>query len=180
MTDVQSVAGEAMHALYVVSVWLHLVAAVVWVGGMVFVALVLVPALRRPAPLENRVEIVQRTGVRFRRVGWIALGVLVATGVGNLWLRGIGPAELLSGAFWTTRFGKILALKVALVAAMALSSVVHDFVVGPRATRALRAGSESPEAMRLRRTASALGRGNLLVALAVLALAVLLVRGVPW
>jgi len=169
-----------MHALYVVSVWLHLVAAVVWVGGMTFLALVVVPALRSPTPLEGRVEVVHRTGVRFRRIGWIALAVLVVTGVLNLWLRGVGLATLLAGSFWATAFGKTLAVKLVLVALMVSSSLLHDFALGPRTTRALRSDPGSPEAARLRRAATLLGRGNLLLALVVLALAVMLVRGVPW
>ena len=36
------------HHLYLAAVWLHILSAVVWIGGAAFIALVLVPALRRP------------------------------------------------------------------------------------------------------------------------------------
>ncbi len=169
-----------MHALYVTSVYFHLLAAVVWIGGMVFLALVVVPALRSPEPLAARVEVLHRTGVRFRRIGWIALGVLVATGITNLLLRGLGWSEIFGTALWESRFGKVLAVKLALVVLILTVSVVHDFSVGPRATRLLRADPTSAEAARVRRLASMLGRANLLLALVVLLLAVMLVRGVPW
>ena len=51
----------------------------------------------------------------------------------------------------------------------------HDFEIGPKATRAWEAGSES--AATLRRVASWIGRLNLLLGLVVVALAVALVRG---
>jgi putative copper resistance protein D len=36
-----------MHGLYLLSVWLHIMAAVVWIGGTIFLVIVLVPAIRR-------------------------------------------------------------------------------------------------------------------------------------
>ncbi|MBX6378285.1 MAG: DUF4149 domain-containing protein, partial [Clostridia bacterium] len=74
-------------------------------------------------------------------------------------------------------FGRALVLKLALVVVILALSTVHDFAVGPRATAAARADPASAAAVRLRRLASRLGRLNLLLALAVAALAAALVRG---
>jgi copper resistance protein D len=168
-----------MRLVYLAAVWCHVLAAMVWIGGMAFLTLVIVPALRDVDLGSRRVELLHHTGVRFRTVAWVALGILVGTGSAILLLRGVGWAALASGAFWTTGFGRVLAVKLLLVAAILASSVAHDFVLGPRATRQLRADPSSPEALRLRRTATLLGRGNLLLALAVVALAVMLLRGLP-
>ena len=99
----------------------HLFAAITWVGGMLFIALVLVPVTRRMRDAALRRQLVHDLGVRFRTVGWIAVAVLLATGLGNLWLR----PELL----WTARFQ----WKAGLVILAVILSGFHDFVLGPRA-----------------------------------------------
>jgi uncharacterized membrane protein len=128
--------------------WLHLLAAITWIGGMVFIALVLVPVTRALADPALRTRLVQDTGRRFRTVGWIALGALVATGLVHLWLR----PYLLSAPRFHWKLGLV-------VLALALS-VLHDFVLGPRAGRP---GADPA----LRRRASWVARVNLLVVLAV-------------
>ena len=66
------------HALDVTRLFLHVLAATIWVGGQLTLA-ALVPALR---PLGGEVT---RTAARaFRRVAWPAFGVLVLTGIWNL------------------------------------------------------------------------------------------------
>lgn len=101
--------------------WLHVLAAVTWLGGMLFIALVLVPVSRRLEDADLRRRIVHETGLRFRTVGWIALAVLVVTGLLNLWLH---PMLLEWPRFhW----------KVGLVVLALILSVLHDFVIGPRA-----------------------------------------------
>ena len=61
-------------------VFAHIIAAIAWIGGMLFVALVLVPVLRR-GPRELRAALLDRVGRRFRTVGWAAIAVLLVTGV---------------------------------------------------------------------------------------------------
>jgi uncharacterized membrane protein len=168
-----------MRVLYLTMVWLHVLAAVVWIGGMTFLTLVLVPALRKVELGSRRVELLHVTGVRFRRVGWIALGVSIGSGILVLALRGVGWAAVSSAGFWGSSFGRVLAAKLLVVATIIVLSAAHDFFVGPRATRLLRADQASSPAARLRRWATVMGRANLLFALVVLALAVMLVRGVP-
>jgi len=168
-----------MRALYLFSVWLHILAAAVWIGGMVFLALVLVPVTRRPEYRPIAAGLVQWTGERFRWVGWTCLGLLVLSGGFNLAYQGFGWADLWTGRLWEGGFGRVLAVKLLLVAVILLLSAVHDFLVGPRATVLWQARPDSPEARRLRRRASWFGRLNLALGLAVVALAVLLVRGLP-
>jgi putative copper resistance protein D len=137
--------------------WLHVVAAITWIGGMLFIALVLVPVARRLADPTVRVKLVQDTGRRFRTVGWIALGVLVVTGLLNLWIH---PGLLASPR---------LHWKLGLVMLALILSVLHDFALGPRA-----GAPGADPALRVR--ASWLARINLLVALVIVALGLSLLR----
>lgn len=166
-----------MRALYLLSVWTHILAAAVWLGGMLFLVLVLVPVTRRPAYRGIAGELFHWTGVRFRWVGWICLGLLILSGAFNLYYRGIGWSTLGDWAFWTGFFGRTLGYKLILVAAILLASAYHDFLIGPRATLAWQADPGSADARRLRRQASWMGRLNLVVGLIIVLLAVQLVRG---
>ncbi len=144
---------------------------------MVFLALVIVPITRRLEPRGLAVSLIAQSGRRFRRVGWVCLAVLVLTGVLNLAYRGFGWGDVWSGNIFAGTFGRTLGVKLSLVATLLMISIVHDFWLGPRATAVGQAAPDSFEARRLRRWASWLGRLNLLLALAVIALAVVLVRG---
>jgi uncharacterized membrane protein len=166
-----------VYTFYPLFVWLHLVAAAVWIGGMVFLALVVVPIIRRPEHQQIAVSLISQTGRRFRWVGWGCLIVLLLSGTVNLAYRGFGWADAWSGHLFTGFFGHTLAIKLFCVVLILLLSAVHDFVMGPRATAVGQATPNSPEAIRLRRQVSWIGRVNLLLALAVVALGVLLVRG---
>lgn len=166
-----------MHTLYLVSVWLHILAATIWIGGMAFFVVVLVPLVRRPELSKHAGAVVHWVGIRFRAVGWTCFAVLVATGSFNLYARGVRLSDLGSKSFWSSDFGSALAIKLTLVAVILVISALHDFWIGPRATQLMREQPVSPRAARLRSAARWIGRANLLLALGVVALAVVLVRG---
>jgi len=165
-----------MPASYYVVVTIHGLAAMLWLGGMLFLGAVGAPALRAVEPPALRARLFAEIGARFRGVGWVCIGVLLATGVANLWFRGWlrwpEPA-VLQRAFWQTGTGLALALKLAAVALMVANSALHDFVVGPRAGR-LPPGS--PEAVRVRTRAALMARANALVGIGLVIAAVRLAR----
>jgi putative copper export protein len=95
--------------LETVRLFLHVLAATVWVGGQLVLA-ALVPALRG-AGAE-----VPRTAARaFNRVAWPAFGVLVATGIWNI------VAEGDRGSAYRTT----LMVKLAVVAASGGTAFLH-------------------------------------------------------
>lgn len=130
---------------------LHVLAAITWIGGMLFVALVLVPVARRLDDPALRARLFHETGVRFRTVGWIALGLLVVSGLGNL----IQRPYLMTVPHFQWKLGLV-------VLALVLS-VLHDFVLGPRAGRP----GVDP---RVRVAATWIARVNVLVVVAVVVL----------
>jgi putative copper export protein len=61
-----------------IRLFLHVLAATVWVGGQLTLA-ALVPALRRFGA-----EVPQAAARRFNQVAWVAFGVLILTGIWNI------------------------------------------------------------------------------------------------
>jgi uncharacterized membrane protein len=167
------------HLSYVLSVWIHILAAIVWMGGMAFLVLVLVGPLRRMERKDIAAELLHVTGRRFRTVGWVCFALLVVTGLYNLKVRGLW-GQLGDVAFWATPFGSVLLWKLVLVGVLLAFSVAHDFFLGPRATAALRNDPRSADAQKLRWWSSVLGRATFVLALIVILLSVMLVRGRPF
>lgn len=161
--------------LYHLNLTVHVLAALLWLGGMFFLAVVGAPVLRRTEPPELRARLFRDLGVAFRRVGWPAIAVLVVTGFGNLHFRGALRYEVLTaGAFWGSAFGTALAWKLGSVTAMIVTSALHDFWLGPRASGAGR-GSEGAD--RRRRWAAWLARANAVLGVIVVVAAVRLSTG---
>jgi copper resistance protein D len=121
----------------------HLVAAAAWTGGLVLLALLLVRARReRSGVWASFAGEVTR---RFSTLGMISVGTLLVAGGVNAWVL-VGSFDVL----FVTEYGRLLALKVALFAAMVLIAAVNRFWLTPRL--ALRSRSE-PQFEVLRRLA---------------------------
>jgi len=90
-----------------VRLFLHVVAATVWVGGQLTLA-ALVPALRRLGT-----EIPRTAARRFNQVAWPAFAVLIATGVWNV----IAVRTQISGSYETTLVVKLVVVAISGVAA---------------------------------------------------------------
>lgn len=161
-------------SLYHLNVTIHVLAALLWLGGMLFLGVVGAPVLRKVEPPQLRAQLFQQLGMAFRRAGWISIAVLLVTGVINLYYRGLLNARFFSGEFWASRYGIALGVKLACVTVMLTLSAVHDFVHGPAAGRH-RPGS--PEAARHRRQAAWMARINALVGIVLVFAAVRLARG---
>ena len=61
--------------------WLHLIGAAIWLGGMIVVAAVM-PTIRRAGGDDEVVTAVARS---FGRVSWVAMGLAIVTGLMLLW-----------------------------------------------------------------------------------------------
>ena len=93
-----------------IRVFLHVLAATVWVGGQLTLA-GLVPGLRRLSP-----EAPRAVARRFNVIAWIAFAVLVATGLWNIAV--IEPT-------WSSAYGTTLIVKIVVVAVSGVSAAVH-------------------------------------------------------
>lgn len=164
-----------MRSLYLVSVYLHILAAILWLGGMLFLAAVALPALRRMDDPRQRARLLSEVGRRFRVVGWACIGVLVLTGVLNAAGRW-GWANLANPSFWRSEAGTLLGMKLILVTLMLAMSAYHDFALGPRLATLGHSSPGDPSLPQLRRRTVALARVEAVLGLAVVGLALLLVR----
>ena len=118
--------------------WLHLMAAAVWAGGMIFAGFVLTPVARRDLPPNVRYPLFKAVGERFAVLGRGALTVLFATGIYKL--SQVWNAD----HFWTSNLGRVISVKLCLVFTMLLLSALHDFVWGPQLAK-LAGRTEAPE-----------------------------------
>lgn len=163
--------------LQLVSVWLHILAAAIWIGGMAALGLLLVPLLRRDRFQDAARPLLYASALRFRWIGWGTLVLLVITGLVNVRMRGVPWSAWIDPSFWATSWGTTLGAKLLLVIVTLVVSAVHDFHFGPKAIRLMQDAPESDRAERMRWWSSWLGRTTLLLSLAVLWFAVLLPRG---
>lgn len=116
-----------MFSLPLFILWLHVTAAVFWIGGIIFLAVT--GPLVRSIPLPGARLAIQLVGRRFRNLSWLAVTVLVVTGLANLAFLGMLENLPLSLAS-----RPVLMLKVVLVGIMIMVKFLHDFFAGPRAS----------------------------------------------
>ncbi len=134
--------------------WLHLAAAMLWVGGLVALAACvwpLAPELRRTAFLG------------FSRIATVLVAVLVLAGSYLSLARLPTISDL-----WTTSYGQILVVKIAIVCVALGWGAVHHFFVRPRLER-----DNAPRGLRR----SLIGESS--VAILVLLVAAVLVNARP-
>lgn len=152
---------------YLVSVFLHIVFAAFWIGGMLFLPLILLPSIKNN---PERIYLLYHTGIKFRFYGWIALIGLVFTGIINMLLKGI-PFSL--EFLVKDDYGKLLGLKLLCFFTMVLVSGLHDFYIGTKTIEQL----QQNKGKNTKQLARWTGRINLLLALLIALLGVALSRG---
>jgi len=150
---------------------LHILAAVSWIGGMIFLSLVLAPLVRSRKAAPEFMALFRSAALRFRIVVWVAMGVLLTTGLMLLSQRGM---QLTNPASWS----QIVSLKLGLVALLLTLTFLHDLVFGPRVSQvsAIPAASRTAGQETILCTGRWLPRLSLLIALAVVLAAVALAR----
>ena len=132
---------------------IHLLAAMIWVGGSVALVFVGVPAIRILEG-EPRGRAMRELGLRWRPLGYSSLGVAAITGVilaADDWSEGRSP------------FKGVLLVKIVLSVGLVIASYLHNYVLGPRLQREIRDGK--PE--RTRPTLVAVGWTSLALTLTV-------------
>ena len=114
-----------------VLVAVHLIAAGIWFGGSTALIFVGVPAIRILEG-EPRGRAMKELGLRWRPLGYGALGVAAVTGV------------VLAAREWEhdTAFQIVFWTKVAVFLCLLVVSYFHNFVLGPRLQSEIREGRD--------------------------------------
>lgn len=134
--------------------WVHVLMAAVWVGGLVYATHLVLPAVGRGNPLG--LTLLRRA----RLTAWVAVVLLVLTGLENLRHARLDSPWLIA--------------KVLLVLVLVPLAAHRDFALLPRAARAIEAGQAPRQAMSAVR---GVDRGITLAAVVVLLLGVAVARG---
>ena len=133
--------ASSPRGLAIANDWVHLASASVWLGGIALLVAVWWPPLRR-ASRQDRLTVAREVLPRFGRVALPAFLVVVLSGAVNAVIE-LGRAS----ALWQTDYGRVLAVKVGLVSAMAATSYVHALRLRPRL---LSANPHPPEGLERR------------------------------
>jgi putative copper resistance protein D len=111
--------------LHLASDMLHLLAAGAWLGGLPAFAFLLWRARRSAG--RRRDAAVVRVVDRFSLLGVFSVGILLASGLLNSWNLLNGPHDLIA-----SDYGRLVALKIVLFAAMIAIAAVNKFYLIPR------------------------------------------------
>jgi len=109
-----------MAVLYLIAIWIHILAVAVWIGAMFFED-------------PHSIRLASRVADRMHGVGWYAQAVLWTTGLFMLHYRGITLGRLFSLDFMASAWGRAMWAKIALV----LVLVVFQILVGHRPSKLL-------------------------------------------
>ncbi len=152
---------------YFVVVFFHVLFAAFWIGSMLTLPLVLLPAIKDH---PDRIRLLYSSGLKLRFWGWVSLIGLLVTGFLNIHFRGLNFSWEL---FTKNSYGILVSYKLMLFVLIIGVSAVHDFFIGKKAIEEMETSSNDQMKMVARYT----GRVILVLALAAAFLGVAASRG---
>ena len=160
-----------MSVLWLLAVTIHLLAAVTWIGGMIFLSTVLAPLMRGGNVSGERRALFGSAARRFRLLVWLSIFSLLITGPVLLHEKNISFSL-------PTEWPVVLRIKLSLVALLLLLTIAHDLYLGPRSGQLNRLPSadRTPLERMIMVTGRWLARVSISIAVAVVAAAVILAR----
>lgn len=101
--------------------FLHVLSAMLWVGGQLTVSLVVMPLARRTLEGEHRSTVLRAIGKRFGSLtAGFFLPVQLGTGIALAWGAGVTWASLLEPGY-----GRVLAAKLVLFCVVMVAATLH-------------------------------------------------------
>jgi copper resistance protein D len=154
--------------------WVHLVAASIWVGGSIFLGIVLAPMLKSiTGTLEERIALMIKIGRRFNKIAIPSFVILIITGIYNSRVFLQEP-----GLLFETNYGIILLFKIILVIATLITYIIHIRILNAETEKTLSGGyAETIYVQSIRSKIIYLGRITVILSVAILLLAAILDNG---
>ncbi len=155
--------------------WAHLVAASIWVGGSIFIGIVLAPLLKTISDsVEGRLSIMIRVGRKFNKIAVPSLIVLIASGIYNSTGILVKPENIFS-----TNYGITLVIKIILVIILIITFAIHVRLIRKEIETKIESKQMSVELVqKVRSKIIMLGRITVIVSVAILLMAALLHSGI--
>jgi len=155
--------------------WIHLISASIWVGGSLFIGIVLAPILKKMEfSLEERLSIMIKVGRKFNKIAIPSLIILIITGLYSSHLILSKPDILLSSSY-----GNILIIKIILVITLIIIFMTHVRVIRKEVEEKILDNKMSEiQIQKLRKKIIILGEATVILSIVILFLAALLDAGI--
>jgi uncharacterized membrane protein len=150
--------------------WLHILAAVVFIGPQIFLAFVAMPALRNLEDARARQGAVRAITLGFGVLGGAAIVVLVASGLYNFYA--VEEVEVWFDS--RDRYRRLFEIKMALVTLVIVLTVLHGALFGRRLQQLQEAGASELAIAQARRWSMAASMLTLVASIAILLCATLM------
>ena len=147
--------------------WLHLLATVTWIGGIVAISILVLPAARKSLKPLDQLAFLEALQKRLEPLAWFSLGMLIATGLFQL------SANSHYNGFFnvSTQWSLAILVKHGLVGVMIVVSAVQTWEVLPAIRRTLmrrERGATEEEIVRLQKREERLLRMNFILSILIL------------
>jgi putative copper export protein len=154
--------------------WAHLLAASIWVGGSIFIGIVLAPLLKTISDsVDGKLSIMIRVGRKFNKIGVPSLIILIITGIYNSAGLIEKPSMILG-----TNYGVVLLIKILLVIALIVIFAIHVRLIRSEVERKIESKQFSGDHLqKLRSKIIMLGRLTVIISIIILLMAALLHSG---
>ena len=155
--------------------WIHLISASIWVGGSIFLGVVLAPLLKKMSlSIEERLELMIKVGRRFNKIALPSLVILIGTGIYNSHLVLQSPEILFSSSY-----GAFLITKIVLVIALIVTFAVHIRLFSKDIEQKISARQIADmELKKLNKKGMTLGETTVVISVAILFFAALMDAGI--
>lgn len=125
------------------SYWLHLIATIVWVGGLALLGLVVWPVAQRALDAPQLAAFMDALHRRFTPLAYLSLGVLIVTGMIQL----VGDKNYAGALQFTNAWSQVILVKHLCVGAMIAISVYMNMSLEPALRRVALLEARQPQAV---------------------------------